>query len=240
MLFEDEKVNGVIINETIDTIPLYDEKSFENVSFKEDVNELFERKNIPSRKPFINENIIKELNKNKNITNNNNNIKKNNKKKNIDTNINKVIKPLSKLIPNLSLTPNKNKDFHEDIQENNYNYTDRIYNGNKYNIGINPEIKENSNEINNNIRVKQINKSLKTQNIYNSNDNKKTNKANTINNDLNNKDIIIINKKEESNESKNSNKNKQNYPPKIILFSNSIKDINNNDIMLVIIYKNKY
>ena len=34
LLFEDEKIKGVMINETIDTIPLYDEKSFENVSFK--------------------------------------------------------------------------------------------------------------------------------------------------------------------------------------------------------------
>ena len=78
LLFEDEKIKGVMINETIDTIPLYDEKSFENVSFKEDVNELFEKKNMmTNKKPFQPESNKKELNKNKLSNNNNkNNLKK--------------------------------------------------------------------------------------------------------------------------------------------------------------------
>ena len=38
--FEDEKIKEVIINETIDTIPIFDEKSI-NTSFKEDLNEFF-------------------------------------------------------------------------------------------------------------------------------------------------------------------------------------------------------
>ena len=59
LLFEDEKIKGVMINETIDTISLYDEKSFENVSFKKDVNELSEKK-ISSKTPFLKENIKKE------------------------------------------------------------------------------------------------------------------------------------------------------------------------------------
>ena len=103
-LFEDEKVNGVIINETIDTIPIYEEKSFCNVSFKEDVNELF-AKNISNKKQV--ENIKKETNKNKYVTNINS--KKKTKKKNIELEDNqkdKFIKPIT----NFSLTPNKNKD----------------------------------------------------------------------------------------------------------------------------------
>ena len=53
LLFEDEKIKGVMINETIDTIRLYYDKSFEIVSFKEDVNDLFEKTNLmPSKYPF--------------------------------------------------------------------------------------------------------------------------------------------------------------------------------------------
>ena len=85
LLFEDEKIKGVI-NETIDTIPLYDEKSFENVSFKEDVNELFEKKNIiANKKPILSDTIKKELNRNKYISNN---IKDNIKKKDPESKIN--------------------------------------------------------------------------------------------------------------------------------------------------------
>lgn len=58
--FEDEKIKGVMINETIDTIPLYDEKSFENVSFKEDVNELFEKKILLQIKNQLYLKVLKE------------------------------------------------------------------------------------------------------------------------------------------------------------------------------------
>ena len=151
-LFEDEKINGVIINETIDTIPIYDEKSFCNVSFKEDVNELFAKNNISSKKAVINENNKKEINKNKNITSNN--TKKKNKKKNNDLNVNQ--KPtLTKPISNFSLTPNKNKDNNQllpvlEIQKNNNNNnnTDRDYNNeniNNYKLINNKIILENNN-----------------------------------------------------------------------------------------------
>ena len=172
LLFEDEKIKGVMINETIDTIPLYDEKSFENVSFKEDVNELFEKKNImPNKYPFhLDSN--KELNKNKYISNNN----KNNFKKKEDEskiNNNKVIKPLSKLIPNLSLTPNKNKDFkvsNEEILENNHGYTDRNYNPNVNENIKNKMIIENNKRIRNNIKIAELNKLLKIPKKLNNND----------------------------------------------------------------------
>ena len=208
LLFEDEKVNGVIINETIDTIPLYDEKSFENVSFKEDVNELFEKK-ISSKTPFLTENIKKELNKNKYIANN--------KKKNINEdkiNNNKVIKPLSKLIPNLSLTPNKNKEFKssdEPIEEN-YNYTDRYNYKNDY---IKKQILlENNNKNKNSNKISEINKILKISKKVKDND-----------------DIIILNKKEEEKSNKGSYIHTQNYPSKkIILFSNVNNNTNNENV----------
>ena len=146
-LFEDEKINGVIINETIDTIPIYDEKSFCNVSFKEDVNELFSKNNLANKQPLLTENIKKELNKNKYLANNGN--KKKNKKKNIELDINQ--KPeISKMNTNFWLTPNKDKDGQvitnlvpekktSNIEKDKYNY---IENFNKLN---NKKILENYN-----------------------------------------------------------------------------------------------
>lgn len=78
------------------------------MSFKEDVNELFSKNNLPNKQPLLTENIKKELNKNKYLANNNYN-KKKNKKKNIELEINQ--KPeISKLNTNFWLTPNKDKD----------------------------------------------------------------------------------------------------------------------------------
>ena len=150
--FEDEKINGVMINETIDTIPIYDEKSFCNVSFKEDVNELL-AKNISNKKPLLNDNIKKELNKNKYITQYN--TKKKNKKKNLEMNDNNQKVQLTKPITNFSLTPNKNKDnqiLTNYVKEENNNNTDRDYINigkieNKYNLNLNDKniILENKN-----------------------------------------------------------------------------------------------
>ena len=202
LLFEDEKIKGVI-NETIDTIPLYDEKSFENVSFKEDVNELFEKKNIiANKKPILSDTIKKELNRNKYISNN---IKDNIKKKDPESKINnnKVIKPLTKLIPNLSLTPNKNKDLKtskEILLENNYNYTDRNYENEKRKI-----ILENNHNIKNSTKIPELNKILKNHKNIKAND-----------------DIIILNNIEEEKDNKDLYLEKNNYPSKkIILFSSS-------------------
>ena len=202
LLFEDEKIKGVI-NETIDTIPLYDEKSFENVSFKEDVNELFEKKNIiANKKPILSDTIKKELNRNKYISNN---IKDNIKKKDPESKINnnKVIKPLTKLIPNLSLTPNKNKDLKtskEILLENNYNYTDRNYENEKRKI-----ILENNHNIKNSNKIPELNKILKNHKNLKEND-----------------DIIILNNIEEEKDNKDLYLEKNNYPSKkIILFSSS-------------------
>ena len=203
LLFEDEKIKGALINETIDTIPLYDEKSFENVSFKEDVNELFEKKNImTNKKPFLPESIRKELNRNKIINNNkNSNRKKENEQK---INNNKTIKPLTKLIPNLALTPNKNKNLKVSKEiplENNYNYTDRNINTNEY---IKRQIiLENNNSKKNDIKIPELNKISKIPKKIKTNE-----------------DIIVLNKKEEEKANKDINTN--NYPPKkIIVFSST-------------------
>ena len=210
LLFEDEKIKGAMINETIDTIPLYDEKSFENVSFKEDVNELFEKK-ISNKTPILTENTRKELNKNKYITNN---VKNNNRKKNSNNedkiNSNKIIKPISKLIPNLSLTPNKNKELRtsEEPTEENYNYTDRYNYKNDY---IKKQILlENNNKIKNSNKISEINKILKISKKGKDND-----------------DIIILNKKEEEKSNKGSYINPQNYPSKKIILFSSVNNNNN-------------
>ena len=208
--FEDEKIKGVMINETIDTIPLYDEKSFENVSFKEDVNELFEKKNIiTNKKPIIPESIKREINKNKYTPNNN---KRKDEEPKIKINNKKVIKPLTKLVPDLSLTPKKIKEskISKEIPlENNYNFTDRNINPNEY---IKRQIiLEHNNAIkNNNIKIPELNKLIKSQKKLKEND-----------------DIIVLNKKEEEKTNKDLYLDiKNNYPSKkIILFSST----NNNN-----------
>ena len=198
LLFEDEKIKGVMINETIDTIPLYDEKSFENVSFKEDVNELFDKKNIIINKnQLLSESNKKELNRNKYISNNTKEIIK---KKDDGYNNNRVIKPLTKLIPNLSLTPNKNKELNnsKETSENNHNYTDRNTNSNKKQI-----ILENT-KIKNMTKISELNKLLKGQKKIKAND-----------------DVIVLNKNEEEKGNKDLYINNKKYPSKkIILFSN--------------------
>ena len=108
ILFEDEKVNGVIINETIDTIPIFDEKSIGNVSFKEDVNELFSKNSVLNRK-MLNENIKNDLNKNKNKFHANTNLKKKPQKKNTESDINQKDK-FSKTETNFWLSLNDGKD----------------------------------------------------------------------------------------------------------------------------------
>ena len=208
--FEDEKIKGVMINETIDTIPLYDEKSFENVSFKEDVNELFEKKNIiTNKKPIIPESIKREINKNKYTPNNN---KRKEDEPKIKINNKKVIKPLTKLVQDLSLTPKKIKESKiskEMPLENNYNFTDRNINPNEY---IKRQIiLEHNNAIkNNNIKIPELNKLIKNQKKLKEND-----------------DIIVLNKKEEEKTNKDLYLDiKNNYPSKkIILFSST----NNNN-----------
>ena len=158
-IFEDEKINGVIINETIDTIPLYDEKSFGNVSFKEDVNELFAKNNISIKKPLLNDNLKKEITKNKNITIND--TKKKSKKKNIELNLNQKIQFI-KPITSFSLTPNKNKDNqllqNFDLNQNNNN-TERDYRSNNNDKIINKNKFINKKYIHeNNLYIESLNK----------------------------------------------------------------------------------
>ena len=77
--------NNILINETIETIPIFDEKSFANMSFKEDMIDLFTKKNTANNK--IPQNINTDINNDRNL---------NNKK------ITEI-----KINSNFSLTPNK-------------------------------------------------------------------------------------------------------------------------------------
>ena len=76
-----------------------------------------------------------------------------------------MIKPLTKLVPDLSLTPKKIKEskISKEIPlENNYNFTDRNINPNEY---IKRQIiLEHNNAIkNNNIKIPELNKLIKSQ-----------------------------------------------------------------------------
>ena len=52
--FEDEKISNMFINESIETIPLYEEKSNTNLSIKEDFDELLTKKEIYKKRIVIN------------------------------------------------------------------------------------------------------------------------------------------------------------------------------------------
>ena len=115
---EDEKFNKGINNVTIDTIPIYEEKSLGDASFRGDINELL-FKNTITKKKSITDETITEFN-----SSSSKNIKKLNLLGNQDslTNINidnnkyglmlqtqQITQPFMKPPFNFSLTPNKNK-----------------------------------------------------------------------------------------------------------------------------------
>ena len=256
-LFEDEKLNNVIINETIDTIPIFEEKSFCNVSFKEDVNELFAKNNVSNKNknPLLTENIKKEINKNKFLTNMNSKKKSNKKSNELDLN-QKQENP--KLTQNFLSTPNKNKDnqLKQKLVKKSSNIYDKRNNVENKNIVLEREkdlAKYNINTLkirkkHDKIQLKMNIPLIKNYNNYiiedkNINENIIKNKDDLINNNLknsNNNNLFVINK------SKNENsKNKrdltistQYYPPKkIILFSN-FTTYNNNNRYSTLAYKN--
>ena len=112
------------------------------------------------------------------------------------------IKPLSKIIPTLSLTPNKNKEI---PQENNYNYTDRIINNQNNNYTKNQFILENNSNNKNNIKISELKKISKVSEKIKDND-----------------DIIVINKKEnESSLSISTNQDSRNNSGK-----NNLRSLN--------------
>ena len=57
--FEDEKINGININETLGTIPI--NESLINLSFKEDINGLLDKNIYPKTKPINTNKEIKEI-----------------------------------------------------------------------------------------------------------------------------------------------------------------------------------
>ena len=72
--FEDEKISDMLINESIETIPINEEKSFTNLSIREEFNDLLTKNEIYKKRIVINNN--NNLNKNEeNKIINNNNIK---------------------------------------------------------------------------------------------------------------------------------------------------------------------
>ena len=132
-VINDDKINftekNKINDESIDTIPLNDEKSNVNISFKEDINELLNKKldNFKKSSPKIEENLNDEENINNiNIENNyeKNNIKfdekRENKKDNIDNNdINK--KKLNNQTENYKIIEENIKDENNDNDGNENN-----------------------------------------------------------------------------------------------------------------------
>ena len=169
------------------------------------MNYLRKKNIITNKKPIIPESIKREINKNKYTPNNN---KRKDEEPKIKINNKKVIKPLTKLVPDLSLTPKKIKEskISKEIPlENNCNFTDRNINPNEY---IKRQIiLEHNNVIkNNNIKIPELNKLIKSKKKLKENE-----------------DIIVLNKKEEEKTNKDLYLDiKNNYPQKkIILFSST-------------------
>ena len=114
--FKDEKFNKGMINETIDTIPMYEEKSLGDTSLYGDINELLLKSMMTKKKSITEETITEEFN-----NSSSKNLKKINLMGNQESlnnggnNLNdlmlqsqKLSQPFMKSPFNFSLTPNKN------------------------------------------------------------------------------------------------------------------------------------
>ena len=217
-IVEDEKFNkGIGINNvTIDTIPMYEERSVGDTSFGGDINEILFKGMTTKKKSITDETITEELN-----LSSSKNLKKFNLLGNQDSlnniNINdmmlqtqKLPQPFLKSPYNFSLTPNKNKfnkqNYNQQLEINskyNNNITDSSMTNqediNSLNFyGINNEKNENNadNPQNNNInkihQIRTVYDKIQLKLKGNSNDKDKKEKNNNIINNISN-NIIIIN-----------------------------------------------
>ena len=214
-IVEDEKFNkGIGINNvTIDTIPMYEERSVGDTSFGGDINEILLKGMTTKKKSTTEETITEELN-----LSSSRNLKKLNLLGNQDSlnniNINnmmlqtqKLSQPFSKPPYNFSLTPNKNKfnlqNYNQQLELNSkYNNDSSMTNTediNSINIyGINNGNNENNidkqpNDNNNKIhQIRTVYDKIQLKLKNNSNDKDKKEKNNNIINNISN-NIIIIN-----------------------------------------------
>ena len=262
--FEDEKICGMKMNESIETIPIFEETIF---SIKEDFNELLTKNEIYKKRIIINSNT--------NINNNEQN------KNNIKANYNNNKSPCKKIIIKDNINNNSNS---KNNSNNNNNINNNFFNeinkrmliedmgltiskqhkgSSNFNIGVNSEKEICTNEIrqlteSNNNTEKKIKENRTFQNFFNSaNTNKNNSNSNTNsnnNNTTNNKNIKNIFDNIQSASSKPSisnnlnilekkNENKNNNMDLIVgntLIKNRVKnnkDINN-DLLKNKIIKN--
>ena len=200
--FKDEKFNKGMINETIDTIPMYEEKSLGDTSLYGDINELLLKSMMTKKKSITEETITEEFN---------NSSSKNLKKLNLmgnqeslnngGNNLNdlmlqsqKLPQPFMKSPFNFSLTPNKN----------NLNLDNCYQQFIEFKPNLNTQNDENNNENMDNNNFHQIRTvydiiNLKLKNSANNKENsKESNNSNNIINNISN-NIIIINNEDNIN-----------------------------------------
>ena len=195
--FEDEKIGDMLINESIETIPINEEKSFTNLSIREEFNDLLTKNEIYKKRIVINNN-----------NNNNNNLNKNEENKN-NNNINiNYRSPCKKIIvKDTSNINNHNENyFYESnkkilLDEMAFTIPKQFMKSSNFNINLNSdkEICTNENrqltESNNNTE-KKLKENKTFQNFFNStNSNKNNSMANTnsnTNNGTNNKNVKTV------------------------------------------------
>mgnify|MGYP002624148171 FL=1 len=200
--FKDEKFNKGMINETIDTIPMYEEKSLGDTSLYDDINELLLKSMMTKKKSITEETITEEFNnsssknlKKLNLMGNQDSLKNGGNKLNgLMLQSQKLPQPFIKLPFNFSLTPNKN----------NLNLHNCYQQFIEFKPDLNTQNEENNNEIAGNNNFHQIRTiydiiNLKLKNSGNNKENsKESNNSNNIINNISN-NIIIINNEDNIN-----------------------------------------
>ena len=212
--FEDENFNKGMINETIDTIPINEEKSLGDTSFGGDINEFLFKSMMTKKKSVTEETITEEFNssssknlKKLNLLGNQdsqNNINASNNINDLMLQTNPLSQPFLKPPFNFSLTPNKNnlnlKNNYQQLVEFNPNFD----NNNNNSSSINQEDNNDLNTCNNNENKENNENGFDKQN-------NKFHQIRTIYDIINLKLKNSSNEKEDSKEkNKNSNNNSNN------------------------------
>ena len=238
--FEDEKISDMLINESIETIPINEEKSFTNLSIREEFNDLLTKNEIYKKRIVIN---------------NNNNLNKNEENKNINNNNINFKSPCKKIIVKENINNNNpNENFFNEsnkkiiLDEMAFTIPKQFMKLSNYNIGLNSEKEIYPNEVrqlteSNNNTEKKMKENKTFQNFFNSTTSNKTNSntnTNSNNNNTNNNKNVktvfdyiqsISNKPSIANNNINiidKNKNNEDSLKKNNLFPNYNQKNNNN------------
>ena len=189
--FEDEKISDMLINESIETIPIKEEKSFTDLSIREEFNDLLTKNEIYKKRIVLNNN--NNINKNEEINNNNINYKSPCKKIIVKDNSN-------------NNNPNENYFFESNqkiiLDEMAFTIPKQFKKSSNYNIALNSDKEVHTNESrqlteSNNNTEKKLKENKTFQNFFNSANTNKNNtnmnsNTNNTSNGANNKNVKTV------------------------------------------------